>query len=221
MANNTLQNKAYDYLYKSIITQKLPSGSPIVEQQISDLLGISRTPVREALKMLMAEGLVRYYPSRGMFVSEISIQDIEEVFDIREALEEMALRHAFKAIPEQEIKRVRDVTNSLVGNYSLEDFFAADRSLHNLIFYYSGNRRIGQMVESLNSQVEKVRRISVTPQRIPESLEEHKGIIEAIVAQDQKKAVTMLKRHIRNVKKCCIKVCRQTPPQDGSFNVTL
>jgi len=117
MKDNCKQ-KAYDYLYKSIIANEFHPGQPIIEQEISSTLGSSRTPVREALKQLESEGLVRHIPGRGTFVSEVTTQDVEEIFTLRSMLEVLALQSAWKNVSDREIEEVEQALITLDSNCS-------------------------------------------------------------------------------------------------------
>lgn len=206
MAKNTRKEIAYDYLYEGIISSKIPPGAPIVEQEISDILGISRTPVREALKQLEAQGLVKYVPQRGTFAEEIGMQDVEEIFALRETLELLALKVAIEVIPDEELSRMEKMLKTLDQQSSFEDFYESDRSLHNLIVRYGRNRRLNAFLNSLNSQIEMLRRISaITPKRLEKSKQEHTEILMALKERDHEKASKVLSAHIRNIKESVIK----------------
>lgn len=201
MEIKSFKNIAYEYLYDNIINYKILPGTPIVEQEISNILGISRTPVREALKHLEAKGLIKHIPKRGTFVNEISMQDIEEIFAIREALESYALKTSIHTIPNEEIEVVEKQLNSLGDKSSFEDFYESDRKLHDLIVKYGYNKRLDNILINLNAQIEKLRHISATiPKRLESSKQEHIEIIEALKARNLEKTSELLTEHIRNVK---------------------
>lgn len=201
MEIKSFKNIAYEYLYDNIINYKILPGTPIVEQEISNILGISRTPVREALKHLEAKGLIKHIPKRGTFVNEISMQDIEEIFAIREALESYALKTSIHTIPNEEIEVVEKQLNSLGDKSSFEDFYESDRKLHDLIVKYGYNKRLDNILINLNAQIEKLRHISATiPKRLESSKQEHVEIIEALKARNLEKTSELLTEHIRNVK---------------------
>lgn len=209
MAKETRKNIAYHNLRDAILTWKLPPGSPIVEQEISDQLGISRTPVREALKLLEAEGLVKVIPQRGTFVSELSTQDVEEIFALRESLEVMALKVAIGNIPSDQLTKLESYLSSLTSDSPPEQFFESDRMLHDIIVNHGGNERLAHFLDSLNVQVERIRRISAErPNRLDLSMREHLGILRAIRARDWNAAESELRQHIRNVKQSALDVCR-------------
>lgn len=203
---NTRKNIAYNYLREAILTWKIPPGSPIIEQEISNQLGISRTPVREALKLLEAEGLLKGIPQRGTFVSELSTQDVEEIFTLRETLEVQALQVAIHNILSEDLYRLEVLCNSLLIESTPEKFIETDRYLHGLIVKNGENERLAKFLDSLYLQVE---RISVLrPNRFQTSTQEHLRIIKAIKSRDLMNAKDELCQHIRNVKQGALEVCR-------------
>lgn len=212
MARNSLKNVVYDYLYESIVSSKLLPGQVIVEQEISNLLGVSRTPVREALKQLTAERLVRHIPGRGTFVEDISVQDVEELFEIRIMFEVAALESAIGKISDSEIEEIVHVLDHLSDNTNHpEEFFNTDRRIHNLILKYGRNRRMIEFLNTVNSQLERLRRISsLTPKRLDKSKQEHLAILYAIRERNLEKAIAALRLHLQNVKKSTLDVCEQT-----------
>lgn len=217
LAKDTRKNIAYNYLRDAILTWKISPGSSIVEQEISDQLGISRTPVREALKLLEAEGLVRVLPQRGTFVSELSTQDVEEIFALRESLEVLALQVAIRNLPTEELNELERFLSTLSPQSPPEQFFESDRQLHSLIIKHGGNQRLAHFLDSLNVQVEQVRRISaLRPNRLELSMREHLGIVHAIQARDLATAEAELRQHTRNVKQSTVEVCRNMWWQNSS-----
>ncbi|MDA8228319.1 MAG: GntR family transcriptional regulator [Desulfitobacterium hafniense] len=209
MTKESRKNIAYNYLREAILTWKLHPGSPIVEQDISDQLSISRTPVREALKLLEAEGLVKVMPQRGTFVFELSTQDVEEIFALRENLEVLALQAAIQSIPIDELNNLEAYLTTLTEQSPPEHFFTSDRQLHALIVVNGGNERLALFLDSLNAQVEQVRRVSaLRPNRLDVSMREHLAIVQAIQARDIITAEAELRQHIRNVKQSTLDVCR-------------
>ncbi|HYE81633.1 MAG TPA: GntR family transcriptional regulator [Clostridia bacterium] len=208
MKDNCKQ-KAYDYLYDAIITNVIQPGQPIIEQEISSTLGTSRTPVREALKQLESEGLVRHIPGRGTFVSEVTTQDVEEIFTLRSMLEILALQSAWKKISDKELEEASQHLVSLDSNCSADEFYKSDRMIHDLIVRNGGNRRLDSFLKNINAQIERIRIISsLTPQRLGKSKEEHLEIISALKERNLEKTEELLRAHINNVKESAIEVCR-------------
>jgi DNA-binding GntR family transcriptional regulator len=209
MSKDSRKETAYKYLYDMIISYRIPPGDAIVEQDISDTLGISRTPVREALKMLEAEGLVRHIPLRGTIVTEISTQDVEEIFNLRETLEVLALQVAIHEITDAELAEVEMALNSLSSDSAPEDFYESDRKLHDVIVRNGRNRRLMHFLNTINSQIERLRQISAQrPKRLENSMQEHLDLLAALKERDLKRTELLLRRHINNVKESTLDVCK-------------
>ena len=214
MSKDALKNVAYDYLQNAIMSYQLVPGQVIVEQEVSDLLGISRTPVREALKLLEAEGLVWHIPSRGTFVKDITMQDVEEIFQLREMFELAALKVAINEITDEELdnieKRLRILDdNRITEQEAKEEFYGSDRQLHQLIMKHSRNSRMIGFHKTLEVQLERLRRISsMTPMRLAKSRQEHLDILYALRSRDLMEATKQLTKHLRNVKESTLNVCQ-------------
>lgn len=208
----SLKEKAYQAIKDGIVFYRYRPGEPLVEEQLARELAISRTPVREALKDLQRDGLVKHIPLKGVFVAEVSTKDVEEVFFLREALEVAAVNLAVKRYSDEEIAEIARVFDSLdeslnAGRY--EDLFRADVMLHDFIVEQSGNRRLAQFVRILNDQIQRIRRISATtPGRMEESLKEHRSIVEALKRRESDLAGRLLREHLRNIEENALKLCR-------------
>ena len=204
------QKMAYNYLRKVIIEHELAPGSPVVEQEISNHLEISRTPVREALRQLEIEGLLQVNPVRGYYVTEINVLDVIEIFDLRLALELLALKTSIYKITPDEIEEVEAELARLNENCSPENFYDSDRHLHDLITHTSCNHRLVYFLSIINSQVERFRYIaSMKPERLQHSREEHEEILKYIKEHDFEKAEAALTLHINHVKESVIHVCEK------------
>lgn len=198
---DSLQQVAYEYLFNSIIANKLQPGVPIVEQDISRALGISRTPIREALKQLESESLVWRVPGRGAFVADITHQDLEEIFSLRETLEVQALQTAINSIPDAEISEIEDLLQNLTPDSEQELYYESDRKLHDMIVKKGNNRRLMNFLNNLNAQIERMRRVAaMRDQRLGFSRQEHLEIISALRERNLEKTEQLLRQHIRNVK---------------------
>ena len=211
MSKESLKDIVYDYLFDCIVSYKFLPGEAIVEQEISDHLKISRTPVREALKQLESEGLARHFPSRGTFVEELTSQDVEEIFDLRELFEIAAIKVSINTIPIAEVEELeRAISNLKYEESSSEDFYSSDRRLHRLIVDHGGNRRMVSFFNTINTQLERFRRISaMTPKRLEKSKREHLQIIESIKERDIEKAIAILHVHLNNIKMNTLDVCQK------------
>jgi DNA-binding GntR family transcriptional regulator len=207
---STRKEKAYNYLRDAIVSHEISPGSAIIEQEISDRLQISRTPIREAMKQLEGDGLILSVPARGSFVSEISIQDVNEIFDLRLALEVLALKAAITRITADEVAELEVLFKGLSGKCSHDQFYESDRRLHDLITHNSGNRRLVRFIANLNTQIERFRyAAALKPERLKYSRREHETILRHIKAKDLEKAEASLVEHINNVKASVIAVCEK------------
>ena len=219
MGKRGLKNVAYDYLLDAIMSHELKPGQAIVEQDISDRLNISRTPIREAFKQLESEGLVRHLPSRGTFVTNLTVQDVEEIFQLRELFEITALKSAINCITDDELDYIEDRVRYLDDKKSEEPptqeaFYRSDRDLHMMIMKYSGNSRMIKFHKTLEAQLEQLRRISaMTPKRLVKSRQEHLDIIYALRTRDLVSATRHLSIHLQNIKESTLNVCRNMVSQ--------
>lgn len=202
--------RVYDYLREGIVTGVLAPGSPISEMEISKTLQVSRSPVREAIMALEGEGMVHRYPNRGCFVNDITAQDVNEIFELRSLLEVAALNAAFRHIDPQELDRLEADLLQLKPTDTADAYFETDRRLHSIIISSCGNMRLVQILRTLNSQIEQVRRISASqPKRLLASRQEHLTIVGDIKAGDLEAAREAMSLHIQNVRDSTLKACIQ------------
>lgn len=201
--------KAYQYLFENIIYNRLTAGTVISESEIAANLGISRTPVREALTILESEGIITRYPMRGCFVSHIAVRDVEEIFELRMELERCALRNSISRISDADLDMVEEKIEALSPDMDDKEYYDSDRTLHGLILNYSGNNRLIDFLGILNAQIERVRVISASkPRRLTQSRREHLAMVNAIRARDLPLAEQCLIEHIGNVRDSTIDVCK-------------
>ena len=206
----TCQGIAYNFLRKAILEHKMPPGSPIVEQNVSNLLEISRTPVREALKQLEAEGLIQVSPTRGYYVTEINLLDVVEIFEIRLALESLALKTAINKITDEDIEEMEAQLNKLTKTSRPEEYYQSDRNFHDLLVRRSNNHRLAFFLSIITSHVERFRvTASQKPERKQQSRKEHKEVLKYIKNRDFKKAQAALTLHINHAKESVIHICEK------------
>lgn len=154
-----LKEKAYKYILEEILSGRLKSNLPVVENDICNHLKISRTPVREALKQLEAEGLVQKIADRGCFVKGISISDIDEICELRKIFEVEALRYSIERINKTDIEECKKLLLDLNENSGSGYFFNADKSFHKLIIKYCPNERLVAYYHDLEKQIERFQRL--------------------------------------------------------------
>ena len=200
-------DRAYDYVLDKIITNEYSPGTKITEVEICKALNISRTPVRQAIHRLESEGLAYRIKGVGAIVSEITYEDIIEIFEIRTLYELHAFKSYFKNVSEEELIDLRNRLLSLDSNSGKQEYYDIDRAIHNSIMKHCLNSRMLSNLKTLNSQIEKFRRVSAAnPKRLSKSKEEHLTIIEAILKKDENKACESLEQHLTEVRNSVIEV---------------
>lgn len=205
---NSATGRVYEALFQRILHGELAENELISESDIAKQMESSRTPVREALLMLEGDGLVRRYPGRGYLVAEITTQDVDDIFELRLQLELLALKKANGALTPELLRDLESQLERLGEDSSPDEYYRADRRLHELLAQYCGNSRLQTFLDMLDSQIERLRYISARrPDRLQESKAEHLDIIHALMDQDLPLAEAMLARHIVNVSESTKSVC--------------
>lgn len=197
----SLKEKAYDELKEMIISGKLKSNERIDEDFLSKSLNVSRTPVREAINKLEQEGWINIVPRKGMFVNNISIKEINDVFQVRNNLEPIILEMAFERIEKEVLKNLKlEFLNFLnKKELSAEDNIRLDyldNQLHLLILKNCNNNFIIKMMENVYEHNMRIRNLSIQPKkRRFTATSEHIKIIDAILENNFQKAIKELKNH--------------------------
>lgn len=198
-----LSKKVYHILKERILNGDFLQGGKLNETKIAKYLGVSRTPIREAIKGLAAEGLVKITPNQGVIVVNVSKKDLEEVLEIRRVLEGLAISIAAEKISQKEVAKLEEIINkmSIIISKPKPDIVAyieLNAKFHSLILTICGNNRLIKIFNDLNNS-ERRFRISVlrdNPGRLKYSLEEHQAIVEALKKKDSKKANRSIQKHI-------------------------
>ncbi|MBO8126782.1 MAG: GntR family transcriptional regulator [Firmicutes bacterium] len=197
-----LRELVFEALREAIMSGQLKPGERLMEVQLAEELGVSRTPVREAIRKLELEGLVLMIPRRGAYVSEISMKDIADVFEIRAALEGLAAELAAqRCTPEEveELERSLVKISACAEKGDIQSCIELDTIFHEQLMAASHNERLVQMVSSLREQVQRFRQTSLAhPGRMKIALEEHKKIVEAIAQGNAELAKQLAHEHIEN-----------------------
>ena len=173
-----------------------------MEIQLAQKLGVSRTPVREALRKLELEGLVIMIPRRGAIVADITVQDLNDVLEVREALEELAVRKACDCATDEQMKALKQASGDFKKYAENDDLLGcveADMQFHEIIYAATNNRRLQQMLLNLREQMYRYRMEYMKDKRMYKQLvEEHDAIRKAIKKKDKEKAGAAMRSHIRN-----------------------
>ena len=201
-----LSKKVYHILKARIIKGDLAQGGKLFEAKIAEQLGVSRTPVREAIKGLAAEGLVKMNPNQGVVVINISIEDLQEVLQIRRVLEGLAASIVAEKINKEEIEKLEEIIEkmSMIISKPKPDVVAyseLNAEFHKLILIACGNKRLMKICNNLSSSDHRFRIRSLRDNlgRLKYSLKEHQEIVEALKRKNTKQADRLSQKHIENV----------------------
>jgi len=203
--NDSLLSKVYLELENSIINGVFEQGAALNETKLSKELGVSRTPIREALRMLEQEGLVKIVPNRGAVVIGVSKADINDIYTVRMFIEGLCAKRACEKISSSQL-------DELEKNIDLQEFYAQkgntekllelDGEFHKIIYEASDSRILKSLLTNFHHYSAKARELSMkNGLRKAPSINEHKAIFEAIKNKNQMDAEKLTKEHITNAKK--------------------
>lgn len=199
-----LKNWAYENIKRKILNIEVNAGDQLRIESLAEQLGISRTPIREALLKLESEGLVRAASRVGFFVRGITKKDLQELFELREILESYAAEKAAMLIDEQGLQRLEEYqrrAGKAISAGNMSKFMEMEIEIHSLILRKSGNSRLIQMIESIKDIIHRERILSLqSSENVEESFNEHRGIVDALAKKDAKLAGRMMRSHILAVK---------------------
>lgn len=190
-------------LEQAVHDERLPEGSPLVEADLAVALGVSRSPVRDALKRLAHKGLVEMRPRKGVIVATFSSAQISDFFDVREALEGLAARLAAERMSAEEIARLRGHLDRVEDELSSgrHSYPALDEDFHARILQGARSHQLAGAMRAIQSRVRLLRRRSgAMQQRAGQALAEHRAILAAIESRDAPAAEAGMRQHIRNAR---------------------
>ncbi len=197
-----LYQQVAERLRERIFSHELPAGTWVDEQALAEQYGISRTPLREALKVLAAEGLVTLKPRRGCYVTEISERDLDEVFSVMAMLEGECARESAGRATKDDLKKLQAIHADLekaAAAHDIDRFFEANQAFHHALQSIADNRWLLHVIEDLRKVIKLSRHHSLFSEgRLEQSLLEHRGILEAVLARDAAAAETRMREHIRS-----------------------
>ncbi|NLJ99809.1 MAG: GntR family transcriptional regulator [Clostridia bacterium] len=210
-----LRDVVFETLREAIIDGKLKPGERLMEVQLAEDMGVSRTPIREAIRKLELEGFVIMVPRKGAYVSEISKKDIADVFEIRAALESLAAGLAAERITEEELEELQQFLLKVTVNAELGDLekvVDSDTEFHDLIYQASRNSYLVQIIYNLRERIQRFRSTSLSyPGRIKQTLDEHGKLMEAISGRDIIQARLLAQKHIENAEVSMLEALRDHP----------
>jgi DNA-binding GntR family transcriptional regulator len=200
IAQTALYQQVAERLRNRIFAHELPPGTWIDEQALATSYGISRTPLREALKVLVSEGLVTLKPRRGCYVTELSTDDLDEIFPVIALLEGRCAVEATEKMQSadlQELEAIHERLEQSAAEKNIESFFEANQDFHSAVQKLAGNRWLLQVITDLRRVLKLNRHHSLFVEgRLNQSLKEHRAILAALRARDAAQAEALMKAHL-------------------------
>lgn len=207
-----LRDVVFNTLRKAILTGELKPGERLMEIHLANKLGVSRTPIREAIRKLELEGLVTMIPRRGAEVAQITEKSLKDVLEVRRALDALCAEIACTRITDGEKERLKEACAEFEKATKTKDatvIAKADVSLHDIIVAATGNKRLVQLVYNLAEQMYRYRFEHIKDESQHERLiEEHRMIYESIMNNDSEGAAAAARIHIDNQEKSIINQIR-------------
>ncbi len=203
-ADKQLPKSLYEKIYQDIVRHKIRPGTKLNERELAEEMGVSRTPIRETLFLLSANGLVKRYPKLGVVVTELTLRDVLDAFQIREFIEPPASAIAAKTLREEDLrellKRLEELKRSNVvnaGTYEQHDMI--DAKIHDLIIEAVGNDKLKSIMDTIQTTCNRARFLG-TPVRYEESVNEHLELLHALIKRDPELAEKCMRIHLTNTR---------------------
>ncbi len=216
-----LRDVVFNTLRRAILKGELEPGERLMEITLANKLGVSRTPIREAIRKLELEGLVIMIPRKGAEVAKITEKDLKDVLEVRASLEMLAIELACERITEGEIEDLRQTCQAFVESIDILEpddltlLAERDVAFHDVIFKATKNARLIQILNNLREQMYRYRMeyLKMTSAR-EQLVDEHLQILDAIVARDKVRARQMIEEHISAQEAAVMKKIQEQDDQD-------
>jgi len=196
-----LRGEVYKMIRQGITGLKLLAGAPLKEMDLAKKLGVSRTPIREALNQLSKEGIVEIYPRKGAFVKRWTKEEVIEILVLREVLEGLAARLATQKLEEKSIQRLKGYFSRYRGNPV--DYAQLDEKFHDEVIQASGSARLIDLTKNLKDSLQMLNMRTVSfrfAHRVKESRTEHMRIIRAFETRDEDLAEKLTREHFQRTR---------------------
>ena len=198
----SLKDQIYEIIKEDIINQTYQNNTVLNEKKISQELNVSKTPVREALKALEAEGWVEYVPYKGILVKQMSLADLQDVFRVRKALEVMVTESAVEKITPQLLQELKKSMEALLENNDpiVTEFIDYDLEFHGILLKIAGSHLLADLIGQMRDKSKSfgMQAIFASRSRYTETIVEHRRIYDAVAAKDLQEAKAAMASHIDN-----------------------
>ena len=197
----TLHQEIANTLRDMIMSGELMEGDKIKEDQLCDLMDISKTPLREALRVLSVEGLIRLVPNRGAYVSTPTFEEIKEMFDVMSVLEGECARASAQRMTDKDyitLKKLHDKLEESFKQRNQKEYIRFNNSYHSFLQELAGNSTLNQIINGLRQKILLYRFQSLNlPERFEQSIGEHRDLLEAFRKRDAGKAENLMRHHLK------------------------
>lgn len=198
----SLRGRVFQSIREDILSGRYEQNTELKEAAIGAELGVSRTPVREALRQLELEGLVTIIPNRGAYVNMITAKDVQDIYVIRSMLEGLCARWATQSITEEQLDSMEEtlcLSEYHTSKKNYEKLYELDSLFHEQLYEAGGSRILNHILSDFHDYVKMVRKVTIsTSSRSVTSTEEHRAIFEAIKEKDPDKAEALAKEHVKH-----------------------
>lgn len=208
LQRHTLNQRVYARLQGLLLRGDIPPGTQLDERSLAEEMGVSRTPLREAIGQLVSEGIVEYRPYRGNFVRTFTVKEINDLFRVRIALESLAMRLAIPKLSQEDIGHIRailDDVQAALDRNDIEGYNEADGRFHYTIIHTTGNVPLMEALDRLGGQIGLVRALANRdPQVVERTAHERPLILDALEARDADEAARLMEEHIDGVRRAVV-----------------
>ena len=192
-------DRVYDELKNMAMTYALKPGLRLSEIELSKQLGVSRTPLREALSRLNTEGFIRFSPGEGFYNRDLNQKEIFDLYELRKAIELHGIRLAIRHAKDGEIGALQtflDETGPEEGDRTTRELVKLDETFHERLLKMSENLELVRVLRNVNERIQFVRWIAMDPAVRPRTQKEHREILAALLKRNQEQAIELLDRHV-------------------------
>jgi DNA-binding GntR family transcriptional regulator len=200
--NQSLSSRVFHSIRENILSGKYKKDEELKEKNIGEELGVSRTPVREALRQLELEGLVSIIPNKGAYVVGLSQKDVRDIYEIRSRLEGLCARWAADEITKEQLNELEEIiylSDFHLEKKNYEQLLELDNKFHEVLYLASGSRELRHVLADFHHYVQRVRKITIAgTERAAHSIEEHRKIVEALKLHDPDLAEKEANNHLMN-----------------------
>ncbi|MBN2259014.1 MAG: GntR family transcriptional regulator [Clostridiales bacterium] len=212
--NKSLTTLIFEKIREDILNDVYKNDEKIIEAKVAEEIGVSRTPVREALKQLELDGLVENIPNRGVVVKGINAQDIDDIYIMRLAIEGIAAKWAIERMTDDNIKDMKEIYELMefyTGKGDIVKFFELNTKFHEAIYKSASSRYLEHVLTDFQQFIKTTRMKSLSSEgRMEEALYEHKKILDAFTSRDKVAAVEALLNHIEHSRHNAGKILERT-----------